>query len=297
MAKTSYKIPASLARTFMDHEISITGGGFGIPPTPIKQILFYVAGVFVVVWAALNTFMNKAGFGLEVAFVVWGLITVFYFGQVTKTKELRAMIVPALLAYIPSTARHVFTRRASNPQGFYSIARIDSIDDDGLITFSDGGVGRAYLVVGSASYLLFEDDRRAILNRVDAFWRKIDSTCDWFIITTKEPQRIYHQVANLERRNQALDIRDPDLIALQAEQYDILTTHVGGQFTSIHQYLLIKGTNVDALNRGHTVLRAEVEASTLMIKDVALLDRAETQSMLRTFYTGVDTDVRRGATL
>lgn len=294
MAKMSYSIPASLDRSFMDHEISLTGGGWGIRPMPIKQLLFFAAGIFVVIWSAMSTFINKAGPLLIVLFIAWGLITVFYFGAVTKTKELRVMTLPALFNYMPPTARKVLTRRSSNPSGFYSIARIDRIDDDGTIAFSDGGVGRIYLVVGSASYLLFDNDRRAILDRVDAFWRKVDTTCDWFFITTKESQRIYHQVANLERRNQALDVRDPDLIALQAEQYDILTGYVGGKFTSIHQYLVLKGINEDALRRGHMVVQSEVENSSLMIKEITMLDRAETQSVLRTLYCGVEKNTLAG---
>lgn len=198
----------------------------------------------------------------------------------------------AVLAGLPPPkARHVFTRRSSNPSDFYSIVGIDGIDDDGRIHFSDGGEGQIYLVVGSASYLLFDEDRIGILDRVDSFWRKVDTTCEHSFITTKEPQRIYHQVANLERRNQALQVRDPDLVELQNEQYDILARHVGGQFTSIHQYLLLKGKSADALRRGHLVLQAEVEGSSLMVKEVTMLDREEAESMLRVFYQGIDDEL------
>src|SRR5699024_12063438 len=138
----------------------------------------------------------------------------------TKTKELRIMTVPSLLAYLPKTSRKVYTRRDSNPSGFYSIVGVETIDEDGRIHYSDGSQGQVYLVVGSASYLLFDDDRVDILDRVDAFWRKVETTCEFNFITTKEPQRIHHQVANLERRNQNLEIRDPDGIALRNEWYE-----------------------------------------------------------------------------
>ena len=288
MAKTSYKVPSSLNRSFLDHEITLSKGGWAARPAPIKQLFFLGGGGLVLLWVTTSTFVSSSGPVSITLFVIWGLLTIVYFGGLTRTKELRVMTVPAFLAYLPAKARHVLTRRSSNPSDFYSIVGIHQIDQDGRIHFSDGAEGQIYLVVGSASYLLFEEDRIRILDRVDSFWRKIDTACEWLFITTKEPQRVYHQVVNLEQRNQALEVRDPDLVELQNEQYDILAQHVGGRFTSIHQYLLLKGRSADALRRGHTVLQAEVEGSALMIKEATVLDRAETEPMLRLFYQGVD---------
>lgn len=291
MAKMSYKVPTSLNRSFLDHEITLSKGGWAAKPSPIKQLFFFGGGALVLLWVTTSTFVASSGPVFIIFFVIWGLALIVYFGAMTKTKELRAMTVPALLAYLPSRARHVYTRRSSDPSDFYSILGIDGIEADGRIHFCDGGAGQVYLVVGSASYLLFDEDRIAILDRVDAFWRKIDTNCEWSFVTTKEPQRIYHQVDSLERRNQALEVRDPDLIDLQNEQYDILTRHVGGKFTSIHQYVLLKAKSAEALRRAHLVLQAEVEGSALMIKEATVLDREETEPMLRVFYQGLDDDL------
>lgn len=291
MAKMSYKVRTSLNRSFLDHEITLSKGGWAAKPSPIKQLFFFGGGALALLWAVTQTFVASSGPVFITLFVIWGLALIVYFGGITKTKELRAMNVPALLAYAPSRARNVFTRRSSDPSDFYSIVGIDGIEEDGRIHFSDGGEGQVYLVVGSASYLLFDEDRIGILDRVDAFWRKIDTNCEWSFVTTKEPQRIYHQVASLEHRNHALEVRDPDLIELQNEQYDILTQHVGGKFTSIHQYLLLKGKSADALRRAHMVLQSEVEGSALMIKEATVLDREETEPMLRVFYQGIEDDL------
>ncbi|MEV7960286.1 hypothetical protein [Streptomyces sp. NPDC088141] len=291
MAKLSYKVPSALNRSFLDHEITLSKGGWAARPSPIKQLLFFGGGILGVLWFSTSTFVSNSGPAAITFFVLWSLAAIAYFGGLLKTKELRIQRVPALLAYAPPKARHVFTRRSSNPTAFYSIVGIDDIEEDGLIHFSDGGKGQVYLVVGSASYLLFDEDRVGILDRVDSFWRKVETTCEHNFITTKEPQRIYHQVANLERRNQALQVRDPDLVELQNEQFDILTQHVGGKFTSIHQYLLLKGKNIDALRKGHQVLQAEVGGSTLMIKEATMLDREEAQPMLRVFYQGIDDEL------
>lgn len=291
MAKQGYKVPSSLNRSFLDHEITLSKGGWAAKPSPIKQLFFFGGGGLLVLWISTSTFISEAGTTAITLFVIWGLAVTVYFGGMTRTKELRVTHIPALLAYFPKRARQVYTRRSSNPSDFASIVGIDGIDEGGQINFADGGKGQVYLVVGSASYLLFDEDRVGILNRVDCFWRKVDTNCEWAWITTKEPQRIYHQVASLERRNQALATRDPDLIELQNEQYDILTGHVGGRFSSIHQYLLLKGKSADALRRGHMVLQAEVEGSALMIKEATMLDREETESMLRVFYQGIDDEL------
>lgn len=290
MAKQGYKIPPRLNRSYLDHEITLSKGGWAARPSPIKQLFFFGGGVLAILWMATSSFVSSAGPVLITLFVIWGLMAVVYFGGMTKTKELRAMNVPALLSYLPPRARQVYTRRSSDPSDFYSIVGIDEIEDDGRIKYSDGGYGHVFLVVGSASYLLFDEDRIDILNRNDSFWRKVDANCEWIFITTKEPQRIHHQAANLERRNLALEDRDPDLIDLQNEQYDILTQHVGGKFPSIHQYLLLKGKSEDALRRGQMILEAESEASTLMIKEITMLDRAEVEPMLRVFYTDAGGD-------
>lgn len=291
MAKMSYKVPAGINRSFLDHEVVLSKGGWAAKPSPIKQLLFFGGGLLVLLWVTTSTFIASASPGFIAMFVIWCIALIVYFGGMTKTKELRAMSVPALLLYAPARSRHVYARRSSNPSDFYSIVGIDGIDEGGRIHFADGGEGQVYLVVGSASYLLFDKDRVGILDRVDAFWRKVDTNCGWAMVTTKEPQRIYHQVASLERRNRVLEVRDPDLIELQNEQFDILTQHVGGKFTSIHQYLLLKGKNADALRRGHMVLQAEVEGSSLMIKEATVLDREETQAMLQVFYRGIDDEL------
>lgn len=284
MPKKVYKIPSSLNRSFMDHELALSGGGFQMKPMPVKVILFWVASVLGLFWVTMSTFVSAADWWLIFLVVVIWLVATAFLGQYSKTKEMKFMSVPALLAYLPAAARRVLTRKSSNPSGFYQIVGINSIEDTGLIKYADGTFGQAYLVVGSASILLFDDDRKNILDRVDGFWRKVEPTCEYIFMTTKEPQRVYRQIANLERRNLALTTADPDLKELLDEQYDILTSHVGSSFKSIHQYLIIKADNMESLRRAHTVLQAEGESSSLMIKNWSMLNAAEVTEMLSVVY-------------
>lgn len=286
MPKNSYKIPSSLNRSFLDHEVALSGGGFQAKPLPMKVLLFWAGSILTLFWVASSTFVAQASWWLIVLVVIWWLVTTAFLGQYSKTKEMKFASVPALLSYLPAAARRVLTRSSTNPSAFYSVVGIDNVDDSGLIKYADGTFGQGYLVVGSASILLFDEDRKSILNRVDSFWRKVDTGCEYTFVTTKEPQRVYHQIANLERRNLALEVRDPELKELMDEQYDLLNDYVGKEFASIHQYLLLKGDNLEALRRAHSVLQAEVENSSLMIKGCTMLSGDEVTDMLTVLYKG-----------
>lgn len=284
MAKERYGIPASLNRSPLDHGIHVNPS---LPETPVKQLLFIFLGAMALVWIVRVSFVGSAATWLVVLFVIWGVLVLLYMGRVTKTKDLVISQVPSILAYLPHKARHVITRTTSSPTPFYSVSGgIDGIDEDGTISFYGGAKAVIYRVVGSASYLLFDDDRIEIIDRNDSYWRKADVSSEWLTITTKEPQRIHHQLANLERRNRELVNRDPDLIGLQNESYDILVDHVGTKFSSLHQYMLVRGDSADALLRAQKVFESEAQASTLMLRDIQLQDRTEVVPLLQTFFQG-----------
>lgn len=286
--KPNYRVPAPINRGVLDHEITLWSGQSS--PVSLKQVVFYIGAIILIAWAAMNTFISNAGALWIGVFVCWGAVAGFYLGGMLKTDELRIQSVGAFLAYIPKAARNVVTRRGSDPSNFFQIAGIKGIDHDGGIHFADGSVGQVYLVAGSASYLLFDEDRDAILDRVDSFWQKAKTSCSYTFITTKEPQRIDRQMAHLERRNRALKVRDPDLLELQNEQHDILKGHVGGRYPSIHQYVLAKAKSPTALLQGHQILEAEASASPLMIQEITILMKGDAQAMLRMLYTGADAE-------
>lgn len=289
MAKDHHTIRARIDRSFLDHEIVLSTKTFNAKPMPLKQILFYGGGGLLIIWLVTSTFIKSSGFVSILLFVIWALIAVAYLGNMTKTKELNIQTIPALLSYLPKDSRRVLTRRDSDPSAFYSIVGINSIDEDsGRIRFADGQYGQAYLVVGSASYLLFDEDRTRILDRVDSFWRKVETDAQFIFITTREPQRVHRQVASLERRHQALEIADPDLLDLNDEEYDILTDFVGGRFPSIHQYVIAKAPSESSLMRAHGVLSGEADAG-VVLKEATMLDGPETIQMMQTVYQANET--------
>lgn len=284
MPKTVYKVPATMDRSYLDHEILLSGGGFNAPPIAMKAILFWLVSLFALFWVVNSTWISSAAWYLIVLVIIWWLAATYLLGRYGKTKELAIMTVPAFVNYVPPANRKVVTRTNSSPGGFYSILNIDDISESGYITFADGTVGQSYMVVGSASILVFEEDKTAILRRVDTYWRKSDVNVEHIWMTTKEPQRVWRQNANLERTNQNLKYRNWELYELMDERFSILNEHVGGSFNSIHQYLILKGDNDEALTKAAVLLDNETNESGLFIKECSILDQNDTREMMGTIY-------------
>jgi hypothetical protein len=92
-------------------------------------------------------------------------------------------------------------------------------------------------------------------------------------------------MANLGRRYDNLESRDPDMNIVFEEQFQVLKNDIGGAFKSIHQYMLIKADNEEMLVKNRNVIESEFENSTLMFKQCIPLDYNDLCSMLATIYS------------
>lgn len=284
MAKAEYKVPPSLARSVLDYEIPITTKSFSLGVIPVKVLLFWFA-VFISTAAMIMTPPVKhSPVWLKIIIVLWVIGFAAYFGQWTKTKEMKFMQLPALFGYLHKQHRRISTRRDTAPYPFMQLVGIKSVDEDGYVRYLDGRVGYFYSVVGTASALLFSGDRSQIVDRVDSFWQKVETDTQWNFITTKESQAVFSQVANVERKNQNLVYRHPELTKLMEESLDILRYDVGGKFSSIHQYLALHSPNDAALHTAQEILLSEVENSSAMYKQCRQLNGFEVNDLLRSIY-------------
>lgn len=288
MAKEIYKIPDSLDKSMGDMEISLkTSSGIGVRPTPIKLILAYIGSFLFLFLLVTKTFISHGGLGLIILFsILWAAMTVLLLKR-DITDVSQAGLVVTMINYLPKRSRHVITRTTARANDFYSIVGIEDVGEtNGLITFVDGSYGYMYRVVGSASLLLFDDDKNAILDRVDSFYRKMKTDYELIFITTRESQAIYKQIASLSDRYNSLKVDDPDLMAVANMEYYYLRDHVGGSYRSIHQYLIIKADNTEALLVGKNLLQSEVENSFMMFKQCVALFSDDIYDVLRTIYRG-----------
>lgn len=288
MAKDSYKIPDTLDKSMGDMEISLqSSDGIGARPTPIKIILMYALSIILWFFAVAKTFIADGGIGLIIVFsALWFALTALMLHR-DKTGLPQASLVVSMLNYLPKNLRYVVTRNNAPAKDFYTIAGIEDIDGEkGLITFTDGTYGYMYRVVGTGSILLFDEDRKAILDRVDSFYKKMKPEYELIFITSKEAQKIYRQVARLKERYDNLDFDDPELRAVADMEYNYLKNVVGGSFRSIHQYLIIKAENTEALTVGKNMLQSEVENSSYMFKQCTALFGNDIYDVFRTIYKG-----------
>lgn len=273
-AKSSYKIPYGLEQSYSDMMISLRSkdGSVG-KVVPMVVVLTYILSFLVCMFMVTKTFIGSMGNPIQIGLfvILWAALTVVL-AKYDGTRRMNVQRVMTLLNYLPKRSRHVYTRMKNDAGPFWNILGIDSIESDGFITFLDKTYGYMYRVVGSASILLFDGDRDAIVSRVDNFYRKWDGDTEIIYITSKEAQKVYRQLANLYRRYENLRNDDPDLRNLGEEQARILKEYVGKEFKSIHQYMILKSNNKEALRVANSILQTEVETSSLMIKQCVPLD-------------------------
>lgn len=286
MAKPAYKIPYSLNMSYMDTTIAIqTKDGSVGKVVPMLAIMTYVFSVFGCLLIVTKTYIGSAASMPQLILfcILWAALTVVL-SKYDGTRRMNVQRIVTLLNYLPPAARRVYTRSNRNAVPFWNIVGIEEVLPDGLIVYGDETYGYMYRVVGSASILLFEADQNNILTRVDNFFRKWQTDADVIFLTAKEGQKVYRQLAYLKKRYENLQTDDPDLRDLAEEQFRILRDYVGREFKSIHQYMLIRAENKEALRVANGILQTEVETSALFIKQCVPLERDDTLEVLRSVY-------------
>lgn len=288
MAKEVYKIPDTLDKSAGDMEIAVrSSDGIGLRPMPVKILLSYVASLILWFFIVMDTFVASGGIGLVILFsMLWFALTALLLSR-DKTGIPQASLVATMVDYLPKSMRRIITRRNALGGTFLMVTGIEKINEEtGLIEFVDGTYGYMYRVVGSGSILLFDADKKAILDRMDKFYRKMKPEWQFIFITTKEPQKVFRQVARLKQRYDALEIDDPELKAVADMEYNVLKHRVGTSFRSIHQYLVIKADNTEALTVAKNILQSEVESSSYVFKRCEALFGDDLYSVLRTIFKG-----------
>lgn len=293
MAKTSYNIPYPLDASYLDMEIAIQSEkGIGVRPFPIKNILiviFAVAGCYIMLE---KTFIHYGTLIQKIIFVlVWAALCALLL-LTTKTHQLGLEKIPSLINYMNPASRRVITRTNSPAGDFTAVCGLMSIEDDGLILYTDGSVGRAYDIIGSGSILLFESHKMAILDRVDAHYRKMRPNTTYQFITVKESQQVGLQIKGFDERLDGLTVDDPDLVQLTKTNRYVLKNIIGSTFKSLHQYLIVQSPNAEELALSLNVLQSEIDNSDLMFKFVEQLDKNRTISLFTSVY-GTRKEIKR----
>jgi hypothetical protein len=287
--KPSYRIPYGLNESYGDLSISLqTKDGSVGKVLPIKVILTYVLSFLVCLYLVMNTFIGTmANVPQKILFILlWTALTILL-AKYDATRRMNAQLVPVVLHYLPKKARYIYTRASQPATPLFRIVGIEQIAPDGTIYFVDGTFGRWYRVVGSASILVFEADKEAIVTRVDNFFRKWNYDSEIVFMTTYEAQKVETQLGSLRYRFNNLRIYDKDLQDLAEEQCRVLKDDIGSNYKSLHQYMLIKAENREALTASQNILQSEINNSTLMIKQcIPLIEEDDIVAMYQEIYRG-----------
>lgn len=291
--EAGYTIPVSLDRSVLNMKLDLSTGDFRLPAFPIKSILMVVGGLGAMVWVGVtSSVVTEASAWLQVLYYLFFSVVTIYLASFDRAGDMRLEQVMTLFTYLPVTSRRLVTRGNLPAKAFADFLYMDvsegePVSEDGVIYFKDGRVGRSYLVVGSASLLLFLRDKQSILQNVNSFWQAADSENEYLILTTKEPQRVHHQVAHLEELSRNLVHDELDLRDLLDEEYAIQRDFVGKRFKSIHQYMVLMAPNMEALRSAEDALMTvAADASDSFLKACIPLSRQEFLESFSALYRG-----------
>lgn len=284
--KQSYGIKTPMLSTAMDTEITLQKDGVGLRPLPIKFVIITIISGCLCLAAVQTDLVSVGNIFQKAVFVcMWIMMTVLLFLS-DKTKRMNVMNILSLLEYIGiKSNRKIVTRQTLPAAPMLEISNIKSIDKTGTITFVDKHYGYMYRVTGTASVLLFDEDKNNIINAVDNFYRKIDSNTEFIFITLKEPQKVYYQAAAIKNRYDNLHVYDKDLNDLCNNQLEMLREVVGKKYRSIHQYMIIKADSMETLTAAKITLQSELDTSSLYIKRCMPLYADEILEVLSSSFT------------
>lgn len=287
MAKERYKIPSSLDASYLDLEFQLqTKDGVG-PSTPItgKTILLILVSIILWFYIMFQTSIGKGGAIVVVGFTIMWICLSVLLVKPDKTKRHGFDLVLSMVNYLPKRFREIPVRLTDPVTNMQVISGTDYVDpEDGMIHFLDGTVGYLYQVVGSASILMFDNDRNDILSKVDTFYRKLPVGVEIIYDTVKEAQRTDAQVKSAIDGYRQLKTKSPGLQALYKERHQVLKYGVGERFKSTHQYAILKASNETSLMEGEDLIRGDAENAGLMFKRARVMGYTDVQKYMKEFF-------------
>lgn len=291
MAKQRFKIPTTLDVSYFDMEFNLkskNGVGFN-NPLSAKVILFSLMAGFIWFYLIFQTFIGSGGIPIIVAFSITYLILAVLLIKADKTRRTGLELVLSAINYVPKGGRYVPVRMSDSVYPLQQLSNLNTIDpEDGRLVFKDGAIGHIYHVVGTASALMFDGDKKVIIDKVDSFYRKLPVDVEIIYDTVYEGHDVTEQMASVRADKVNLKVNSKGLNALLKEQHDILeyavNNHAG--LTSLHQYLIVRAPGDAALREFENLLIGDVEGDGLMFRLAKTLNYDEAQRYYKSLING-----------
>lgn len=290
MAKKVYKIPITLDNSYLDSEILLKSpsGAFGFSkPISFRTIAIWMVSFFMLLFLTLKGPILSAGsflLGLGI-YIVWILLT-FLLARADGTKRLGIELVGVSMDYFGRSNRYFTVRRTDPISRMRKLSGIFDVDEtDGRLKFLDGSIGYVFEIVGTASILMFEDDKRAILDQVGKFYRTLPMDVELIFDTVRESVRTDNQIASLKERYQRYWGSSSGIKALFNEQLRALEYGIGSSFKSTRQYMIIKAGNEDLLDQTIQLIASDIEGNGLMFRYARALPFDEVSHYFSTTFS------------
>lgn len=288
MAKQRFKIPTTLDVSYFDMEFTVKSkNGVGMNrPVTAKTIVFTLLATFAWFYLVFQTFIGQGGIPIIIGFTIAWVILTAMLARADKTSRTGLELIFSMINYLPKSGRYVPVRMSDNVYPLQHLLNIKTIDpEDGRIHYLDGQIGHCYHVVGSASALMFEQDKQIILEKVDAFYRKLPVGVEVIYDTVYEGHSVEDQLEATKQTKQELNVKSKGLNHLLKEQHDILKYAINNNqgLTSLHQYLVVRASSESALSEFENLLIGDVEGDGLMFRLAKTLNYKELERYFKSF--------------
>lgn len=239
----------------------------------IRTFLMIVFGIILLMIIESQTVIGHGGAGAIVFGILW-MWLVWEVSQPLPTKKVAFTYFLVLARYLPKKNRIMSFRSFAPAYGVSLLTGIqeNGVSDRGVIRFLNNDIGRVFEITGSASRLMFDEDRKRVVNDARNFYRNIDPTTTMIIDTLSSPQRVKTQVMATQWQIDHMQLNSPGLKQLMIHEKDALEEHVGHQFPMFHQYFVVRAVNEDEMNMYIQWLMQVMGSASLYLKDIRPLD-------------------------
>jgi len=287
VAKKSYRIPHSLNVSRLQAPVILTGKkGQGPFKRPIKistVIMLALLGLVVPMFMYMNTGISEGSWlGLAIMLIGWELFVALLIIPQENGDEGYKMLWPTIGYWLDTHGRIVSTRGDADVAEVSDVLQIRKIDNQGIITFVNGWVGRAYEVDGHASNMLFEDEKNYVIDAFERWLSLLPPNVSVSIPTQHTSLDLGEQVQGAWERTSGQSLTD--LRALASRKERVIREQVADneRFRTVSQYVVITTTDRTALSEQCQWFEQQVING--MAKSVRRADFKRTLELLRGIY-------------
>lgn len=243
------------------------------------------------------SWMYYGGFWANLIFGIGYLIATFLIAAPTATKLNGYNLIKPMYRYFFERGYRKVSSHSSAPVNALSILYgvrgltkdNGKFSNNSMIVFNNGDLGVVLELNGNASYMSFQRTDEAIIDAANTFFKQMKPRVNLTFDSVVAAQRVVKQLRNKDKQIHWLQIHDTNVRNLLIYQKYVLSHFVGKHFKAWHQYLVVRGTDAQALIDFWGILKAGIVHDRFFVKDARKLNYKETLTYL-SYLWGNDLD-------